>query len=89
MALGAGRSDVLLMVLRSCAQILAIGIAVGLLACIVCGRLVTDIFDLRTPHDPLAMTAGIIAIVVVGVAACWRPAYRASRVDPITVLRSE
>jgi putative ABC transport system permease protein len=89
MALGAAKSDILLMVLRSGAQVLAIGIAVGLLACLACGRLIADKFDLLTPNDPLAMTAGIFAIVVVGVIACWRPAHRASRVDPITVLRSE
>jgi len=77
------------MVLRSGAQVLSIGVAVGLLACLACGRLIADQFDLRTPHDPIVMTAGVIVIVVVGVAACWRPAQRASRVDPITALRSE
>src|SRR5262245_34553410 len=74
MALGAGRSDILLMVLRSGAQVLAIGIAVGLLACLACGRLMADKFDLRTAYDPMAVTAGVIAIVMVGVLACWRAA---------------
>jgi putative ABC transport system permease protein len=77
------------MVLRSGARVLGIGIAVGLLACLACGRLIADQFDLLTVHDPMAMAAGIIAIVIVGLAACWRPANRASYVDPITVLRSE
>jgi putative ABC transport system permease protein len=89
MALGAARSDIILMVLRSGARVLSIGIAVGLLACFACGSLIADQFDLLTVHDPIAMVAGVIAIVVVGVAACWRPAHRASRVDPIAVLRSE
>jgi putative ABC transport system permease protein len=89
MALGAARMDILLMVLRSGTRVLSIGIAVGLVACLACGRLIADQFDLLTVHDPMAMVAGVIAIVVVGVAACWRPAHRASRVDPIAVLRSE
>jgi putative ABC transport system permease protein len=89
MALGASRGAILLMVLRSGAQVLSIGVAVGLLACLASGRLIADQFDLRAPYDPIAMTAGVIAIVVVGVTACWRPAQRASRVDPITALRSE
>jgi putative ABC transport system permease protein len=89
MALGAARSDILLMVLRSGARVLAIGVAVGLLACLACGRLIADQFDLRAPYDPIAMTAGVIVIVAVGVVASWRPAQRASRVDPITALRSE
>jgi len=89
MALGAARSDILLMVIRSGTQVLLIGIVVGLLACLACGRLIADQFDLRTSYDPLAMTAGIMAIVMVGIVACWRPAHRASRVDPITVLRAE
>jgi len=89
MALGAARSDILLMVLRSGARVLSIGVVVGLLACLACGRLIVDQFDLRAPYDPIAMTAGVIVIVAVGVVACWRPAHRASRVDPITALRSE
>jgi putative ABC transport system permease protein len=89
MALGAARSDILLMVLRSGARVLSIGVVVGLLACLACGRLIVDQFDLRAPYDPIAMTAGVIVIVAVGVVACWRPAQRASRVDPITALRSE
>jgi putative ABC transport system permease protein len=89
MALGAARSDIIFMVLRSGARVLAIGIAAGLLACLACSRLIADQFDLLTVHDPMAIAAGVIAIVVVGVAACWHPAHRASRVDPIAVLRSE
>ncbi|MBO0857855.1 MAG: ABC transporter permease [Chloracidobacterium sp.] len=88
-ALGAARSDVIFMVLRSGARVLAIGISVGLLVCLACGRLIADQFGLRTTHDPIAMAAGVIVIVVVGIAACLRPARRASRVDPITALRSE
>jgi putative ABC transport system permease protein len=88
-ALGAGRSDIIFMVLRSGARVLAIGVTVGLLACLACGRLIADQFGLLTPHDPIAMAAGAIVIVVVGIAACLRPAQRASRVDPITALRSE
>jgi len=77
------------MVLRSGAQVLAIGVAVGLLACLACGRLIADQFGLLTHLDPMAMTGGVIVVMAVGFAACWRPAHRASRVDPITALRSE
>src|SRR5262249_34696258 len=52
MALGAARSDILLMVLRSGARVLSIGVVVGLLACLACGRLIVDQFDLRAPYDP-------------------------------------
>jgi putative ABC transport system permease protein len=89
MALGAARRDIMLMVLRSGARVLGIGIAIGLLAGIACGPLIANQFDLLTVHDPMAMAAGIIAVAVIGLAACWRPANRASHVDPIRVLRSE
>jgi putative ABC transport system permease protein len=89
MALGAAGRDILLMVMRSAAGILSIGIATGLFVYLACGRLIADQFDLPSPYDPLAIAAGVSAIVVVGISACWRPARRASRLDPIAVLRSE
>jgi hypothetical protein len=42
-----------------------------------------------SPHDPLTLVSGVVVIVVIGLCACWVPAMRAMRVEPIAALRHE
>jgi predicted permease len=89
MALGAGRGDVLRLVFREGLTPVVIGVAIGLPAAIMGGRLITSLLFGLTPADPL--TIGLASLLLLGVAAFagYLPARRASRVDPMTALRCE
>ncbi len=89
MALGAQQSDILRMVLLKGLRLIAAGIVVGLLASYGATRLIASQIWGVSPTDPLTFAGVVLAIVVVGVAACLLPARRATRVDPLIALRYE
>src|SRR6185503_7255132 len=89
MALGAGRTDVLRMVFQSGLRLIAIGIVIGLLATAAATRVVASQLRDISQYDPLTF-AGVAAVMLTaGVAACYIPARRATRVDPLVALRYE
>lgn len=89
MALGAGRSSILRMVLRETVIIVLAGIGVGLPAAWVStGLLKARLFGL-SPHDPWSIVLAVTATLVVTAIAGFIPARRASRVDPMIALRYE
>jgi putative ABC transport system permease protein len=88
-ALGAQRRDVLRLVLGEGAKYAAIGVTLGLIAAVVLTRLMSsELYGVR-PTDPLVFV--IVASLLFGVTllACYLPARRAMRVDPLVALRSE
>ena len=91
MAIGARPADVLRMVLGQGATFTAAGLAIGLAIAIpllAAGFFQTFVIGI-SPYDP-SIVLGIPAILaMVMIAACWIPARRAARVDPITALRQE
>ncbi len=89
MALGAGRRQVLGVVLRLGGQLLAVGIGVGMLASLATSRLIANQLWNTSPHDPLTLAGAIGVIAVVALAACYLPALRAIRVDPMAALRHD
>jgi putative ABC transport system permease protein len=89
MALGATRSRVLSMILGQGMRLTVVGLLAGVLASFWLTRfLQTQLFNVE-PSDPLTLTVVIACIGVVAAAACYIPASRATRVDPMVVLRDE
>jgi putative ABC transport system permease protein len=89
MALGAQRDTVLKMVLRRGLVLIAIGIGIGEVASVGLTRVVQSQIWGVSPRDPLTFGAVLIVLIMVGAAACFAPARRATRVDPLVALRYE
>jgi predicted permease len=89
MALGAARGSVLSMVLRQGLGLTLVGLVVGLAGALAVNRLAAALFFGVEPADPATYAAVAVFICLVGLVACYAPARRATRVDPIVVLRQE
>jgi predicted permease len=89
MALGAGRHDVLRMVLSRSFLMIAVGIALGTAISFVGAKALASFLVGVSPSDPVTFISVIALLVLVGLAACLIPAYRATRVDPLVALRYE
>ena len=89
MALGAQRSDVMRLILGEGAKMAFIGVTVGLAAALGLIRLISSQLFGVSAHDPLTFIAGAILLTLVALLACYIPARRAVRVDPMVALRCE
>jgi predicted permease len=89
MALGASRSSVITLILRDGFVLIAAGAAAGLVLAAVSTRFMTSQLFGVTATDPLTYIAVTSALIVTALAACYLPARRASRVDPLVALRYE
>lgn len=89
MALGAESSDVLKMVIRMGLRLVAIGVVVGLLASLAMGKIMATQLWGVSAYDPWTLTLVPTVLLLTGLVACWLPARRASRVDPLIALRHE
>ncbi len=89
MALGALRSDVTRLVLARGAKLAAVGLALGLLASGGLAPLLAGSLYGISPGDPPVFLTVPVLLALVALAACWVPARRAARVDPMVALRQE
>jgi ABC-type antimicrobial peptide transport system permease subunit len=67
----------------------AIGMAVGVLGAAALSRFIATLLFGVAPLDPLTFFVVVVLLTTVGLVACWLPARRATRVDPLTALRAE
>jgi predicted permease len=89
MALGASRTSVLRMVLGEALQVVLIGVGLGLFEALAFSRLVKSLLFGVQATDPITFLAVPAIMILVALAACYVPARRATRVDPIIALRCE
>jgi predicted permease len=89
MALGAERLDVLRTVLGDGAKMALAGVAIGLGAALGLTRLMTSMLFGISAHDPVTVAGVVSLLMFVAFAACYIPARRATRVDPMVTLRNE
>jgi ABC-type antimicrobial peptide transport system permease subunit len=89
LALGAQRRDVLKLVLRNGMALAAIGLTLGVAGALALTRFMRTLLFEVTPTDPLTFCAVALCLVVVALVACYVPARRATKVDPLVALRYE
>ncbi len=77
------------MILGEALLLVAAGVAVGLPAALAVTRLVEGALFGVKPHDPFTFAGAVLLLAVVAAAAAWMPARRASRLEPVTLLRCE
>jgi len=89
MALGAGARDVLLMVIKQGMSLVLVGVVIGVAGAYAVTRTIRSLlFEVGTT-DPLTFVAVLLLLVAVGFIACYVPARRATKVDPLEALRYE
>lgn len=89
MALGARRSDVLLLVFKGGAKLAAAGMAVGVAGAICLTRLMGQLLFNVSPIDPVVIAWVCVVLMSVALAACFVPARRAASIEPMRALRTE
>jgi putative ABC transport system permease protein len=89
MALGADRSTMLRLVLREGLRLTLVGVAIGLVAALALSRVMAGyVYDIKST-DPLTFAAAAMLLMLAALAACYIPARRAMRVEPMRALRTE
>ena len=89
MALGAKRTDVLSMVIWQGVTLTLIGVVLGVVIALGATRLISTMIFGVTPYDPVTFLVVAAVLIAVALLACWIPARRATKVDPIVALRYE
>jgi putative ABC transport system permease protein len=89
MALGAKSSDVQGMVIRMGLRLVGIGVGLGLIASLALGRVIATQLWGVSAYDPWTLVSVPVVLLITGLVACWLPARRAARVDPLVALRYE
>jgi putative ABC transport system permease protein len=89
MALGAHRRDVFVLIMRQGAMQTALAVGAGLLLSLAAGRVLAKILYDVSPSDPLALITATLMLASAALLACFFPANSATRVNPITALRTE
>jgi len=89
MALGAEAHNVQAMVIRMGLRLVGTGVILGLIASLALGNVIATQLWGVSPYDPWTLVSVPLVLLLTGLVACWLPARRASRVDPLVALRYE
>jgi putative ABC transport system permease protein len=89
MALGADGANVLKLMLREGLRITLIGVGIGIAVALAVGRFIAGYLYGVKAYDPVTFVAVALLLISVALAACYLPARRATRVDPMVALRYE
>jgi putative ABC transport system permease protein len=89
MALGARRSEMMMMVIRHGIRLTCAGALIGLGGTLALTRLMRNLVFRVSVTDPVTFTAIVLLLILVALSACWFPARRATKVDPMIALRCE
>ncbi|HKR56517.1 MAG TPA: ABC transporter permease [Gemmatimonadales bacterium] len=88
MSLGADQGQVLRMILGEGGFLLALGLGLGLTGAFVGTNLIQGLLFGVSPRDPMTLLGVALLMALIGVIACWIPAARAARVDPVAAMRA-
>jgi len=89
MALGAGRANVLVLVIAQGLRLALLGIVAGLVGAWALTRLMNSLLFGVSPTDFVTLVSVVLTLAVVALLACYVPARRATKVDPLVALREE
>jgi ABC-type antimicrobial peptide transport system permease subunit len=89
MALGAQRGNILSMVFKRGTMLVTVGVVIGAAGALAATRLLKTYLYGVQPSDPWTLAGAALVLIVVALIACWIPARRATRVDPMIALRYE
>jgi predicted permease len=88
MSLGADRGRVQRMILKEGGVLLAIGLGLGVTGALFAARVIQELLFGVAPHDPITLIGVALLMAAIGILACWIPALRAARIDPVITMRS-
>jgi putative ABC transport system permease protein len=89
LALGSSRATVLRLIIGEEMKVVLLGCAIGILASLALTRLIQTLLFAVSPTDPPTFAVTGLMLMAVALLACWLPARRAARVDPMVALRNE
>ncbi len=89
MALGASRPALLNMIVGEGLALAATGSAIGIVASLISTRAIRSMLFHLSPFDPVAFIGGVLLLLTVAACACFFPARKAARTEPVEVLRAE
>ena len=88
-AVGAGRGDVLRLVLTRVIKSLGVGAVLGFALALAAGPVMANVVYLASPRDPAVIAGVALLMLAVGIGSCWVPLRRSLRIDPLQAIRSE
>jgi putative ABC transport system permease protein len=89
LALGAQSRDVLLMIVKQGSKLIIVGLVIGLAGAFAATRVIASLLFGVTTKDPFTFVAAAVLLAIVALLACYIPAWRATKVDPLEALRYE